>query len=274
MDLEKNKQKAADWFEELRTGICTSFEEIEKSAGSNAKFERKAWDRPGGGGGVTALMRGEIFEKVGVNVSAVSGEFDKKFAKEIPGAEENPNFWASGVSLVAHMKNPHIPAVHMNTRMVVTSRLWFGGGSDLTPTFPYEEDTNDFHNSLKSACDKFDPKYYIDFKKECERYFYLPHRNEQRGVGGIFFDYLNTGNWERDFAFVQEVGKAFLDTYPRIVKRNINKTWTDEQKNHQLHKRGRYVEFNLLHDRGTKFGLMTGGNTEAILMSLPPEVKW
>ena len=274
MTLLKEKQIATQWFTDLRDQLCNAFTTIEQEMGSDATFTKTSWERPGGGGGVTSVMRGRVFEKVGVNFSEVSGKFDAKFAKEIPGAETDPSFWASGISLVAHMNNPHVPAVHMNTRMIVTSKLWFGGGSDLTPTFPYEEDTKDFHAAFKSACDKFDPQYYPNFKEECDRYFYLPHRSEARGVGGIFYDYLNTGNWERDFAFTQEVGKALLEVYPAIVRRNAIKLWTPEEKEKQLVKRGRYVEFNLLYDRGTKFGIMTGGNTEAILMSLPPEVKW
>jgi len=274
MTLLEQKQIAAQWFMDLRDQLCNAFISIEQEMGSDATFARSSWERPGGGGGVTSVMRGKVFEKVGVNFSEVSGKFEKKFAKEIPGAETDPTFWAAGISLVAHMTNPHVPAVHMNTRMIVTSKLWFGGGSDLTPTFPYEEDTKDFHAAFQAACDKFDPQYYNNFKEECDRYFYLPHRSEPRGVGGIFFDYLNTGNWERDFAFVQEVGKALLKVYPALVRRNVAKPWTPEEKEKQLHKRGRYVEFNLLYDRGTKFGIMTGGNTEAILMSLPPEVKW
>jgi coproporphyrinogen III oxidase len=274
MELAAKKEKAATWFEDLRNDICQAFEDIESSVGSAAKFERKAWERPGGGGGITALMRGEVFEKVGVNVSLVSGKFEERFAREIPGAEKDPSFWASGISLVAHMKNPHVPAVHMNTRMIVTSKLWFGGGADLTPTLPYDEDTQDFHQAFAAACNQFNPYYYRKFKEECDRYFFLPHRNEIRGVGGIFYDYVNTGNWEEDFAFTQEVGKALRNVYPRIVMRNMGKPWTESEKEKQLYKRGRYVEFNLLHDRGTKFGLMTGGNTEAILMSLPPEARW
>lgn len=272
--MENKKNIATAWFEEIRNKICSVFEDIEASSGSNARFERKAWERPGGGGGMMAIMRGKVFEKVGVNVSTVSGEFDQRFAKEIPGADENPSFWASGISLVTHMHNPHVPTVHMNTRMIMTSRLWFGGGADLTPTLPYEEDTLDFHNSMKHACDKFDPEYYQNFKEECDNYFYLSHRKEPRGVGGIFYDYMNTGDWEKDFSFTQEVGKSFIDVYPRIVLRNMNKAWSKEEKAKQLEKRGRYVEFNLIYDRGTRFGLMTGGNTEAILMSLPPEATW
>lgn len=274
MDFEQKKIIAKNWFEELRDKICAEFEKIESECGSNAKFQKKPWDRNGGGGGVISLMNGEIFEKVGVNVSTVHGQFDPKFAKEIPGADQDPSFWASGISLVAHMKSPLVPAVHMNTRMIVTSKQWFGGGADLTPTFEFAEDTQDFHEAFKAACDKSDPTYYPKFKEECDKYFYLPHRNEARGIGGIFYDYFNSGNWDNDFEFTKDVGLAFLDIFPKLVRRHYKKEWDNEQKEAQLIKRGRYAEFNLIYDRGTKFGLMTGGNTEAILMSLPPEVKW
>ncbi|MCL4147323.1 UNVERIFIED_CONTAM: hypothetical protein GTU68_014041 [Idotea baltica] len=219
-------------------------------------------------------INGKVFEKGGVNVSTVHGQFSEKFRKEIPGAEEDPNFWASGISLVLHPTSPHVPIVHMNTRMIVTTKLWFGGGADLTPIYPIEEDTKLFHNNLKQACDNHSPDYYPDFKKRCDEYFYLPHRKETRGVGGIFYDYVNTGNWDDDFAFTKDVGSAFLNSYPKIVRKYYKDDWTDEQKNDQLLKRSRYVEFNLLYDRGTKFGLMTDGNTEAILMSMPPMAKW
>lgn len=265
---------AQNWFQELRDNICAEFEKIEAECNSSAKFQRKSWNRDGGGGGVISLMTGEVFEKVGVNVSTVFGKFDPKFAKEIPGADLDPYFWASGISVVAHMKSPLVPAVHMNTRMIVTSKQWFGGGADLTPTFEFAEDTKDFHESFKLACDKSDPNYYPKFKEECDKYFFLPHRNETRGIGGIFYDYLNSGSWENDFKFTQDVGIAFLDIFPKLLRRHYKKDWTPEQKEAQLIKRGRYAEFNLIYDRGTKFGLMTGGNTEGILMSLPPEVKW
>lgn len=277
-NIEFKKQCAADWFRSLRDLICAEFEKIEDELqGSSAKpgrFERKKWEREGGGGGEMSVMHGRVFEKVGVNISTVYGQFSEQFAKEIPGATENPNFFATGVSLVAHMRSPLVPAVHMNTRFIVTSKSWFGGGADLTPMYSDDSDTDTFHAEFKAACDKHNDEYYPKFRKWCDEYFFLKHRNEPRGVGGIFYDYVNTDNFENDFAFTQDVGKAFLKVYPEIVRRHMNKNWTKEQREHQLIKRGRYVEFNLLHDRGTKFGLMTGGNVEAILMSMPPEVKW
>ncbi|MCA8929379.1 MAG: oxygen-dependent coproporphyrinogen oxidase [Alphaproteobacteria bacterium] len=287
---DARKQRASDWFEALRTRICTAFERLEDELADGphrdlppGRFERKPWSRNAvsddpdsgpGGGGIMAVMRGRVFEKVGVNVSTVHGRFSEKFAAEIPGAAENPGFWASGVSLVAHMRSPKVPAVHMNTRHIVTSRAWFGGGADLTPMVPDERDTADFHGALKACCDRFDPAYYPKFKQWADDYFYLPHRGEARGVGGIFYDYLDTGDWEADFAFTRAVGEAFLDIYPQLVRRHMHAPWTAADREHQLVRRGRYVEFNLIHDRGTAFGLKTGGNTEAILMSMPPEAKW
>jgi coproporphyrinogen III oxidase len=280
VDATALRERARGWFESLRDRICVAFEELEddfqgqdSEALPPGRFERTPWDRPEGGGGVMGLMRGRVFEKVGVNVSTVFGDFKPEFAKQIPGAEENPRFWASGISLVAHPRSPHVPPAHMNTRHIQTAKIWFGGGADLNPITPDEEDTAAFHARLKEACDRHDPGYYERFKKWADDYFFLPHRNEHRGVGGIFYDYLDEDP-EAAFAFTRDVGEAFLDVYPKIVRRHMDRPWTKEDRAHQLVRRGRYVEFNLLYDRGTQFGLKTGGNTEAILMSLPPEVAW
>ena len=288
--LEDRKERASAWFGELRDLICARFEALEDALdGVNAerfagtepgRFEGTSWTRPGGdgqeggGGGVMSVMRGRVFEKVGVNVSTVFGAFSDEFRKQIPGAADDGRFWASGISLVAHPQSPLVPAVHVNTRHVVTTKGWFGGGADLTPMVEDETDTRDFHAAMKAACDAHDPEYHPRFKDWCDEYFYLPHRQEPRGIGGIFFDYLDSGDWRADFAFTQDVGRAFLDIYPKIVERHMAEPWTEEQRRHQIVRRGRYAEFNLLYDRGTQFGLKTEGNVEAILMSLPPLAAW
>jgi coproporphyrinogen III oxidase len=275
------QRRAAARFGTLRERICAAFEAVEDDyAGPDAgilppgRFARSDWQRPGGGGGSMALMHGRVFEKVGINLSVVFGEFAPEFRKEIPGAADDPRFWASGVSLVAHMRSPLVPAAHLNTRHIVTAKSWFGGGADLTPIYPDPEAATQFHAALAAACGTYDPDCHARFKAWCDEYFYLPHRSEPRGAGGIFFDNLDSGDWERDFAFVGAVGDAFLAVFPAIVRARMNRAWTAEQRRHQLVRRGRYVEFNLLYDRGTRFGLRTGGNVEAILMSLPPEVAW
>ena len=278
MQLADKKALASNWFAALRDDICAAFEAIEDSVATKQKpggrFERKSWNRDGGGGGEMSLMRGQVFEKVGVNISTVFGSFSDDFKAEIRGAETDGAFWASGISLVAHMQNPHVPAAHMNTRFICTSQNWFGGGGDLTPLLPDAEAGANFHAGLKAACDRHDPDYYAKYKKWCDEYFYLPHRDEPRGAGGIFYDNLNSGDWSADFAFTQDVGRGFRDAYVDIVKSRMNKSWTDAERHQQLVRRGRYVEFNLLYDRGTLFGLKTSGNIEAILMSMPPEVRW
>jgi coproporphyrinogen III oxidase len=263
----RERARAAFW--DLRDRICAAFEALD-----TARFVRTPWDRPGGGGGEISLLKGTVFEKVGVNVSEVHGTFSEEFRGQMPGTQESGDFHACGISLVAHMKSPLVPAVHMNLRRIETGVGWFGGGTDLTPYFPFDDDVRLFHERLKGACDRHDPAYYPRFKAWCDRYFFLPHRDEPRGVGGIFFDNLDSGDPEADFAFVRDVGEAFLATYPEIVARRRHLPYTFAQREHQLVRRGRYVEFNLLYDRGTVFGLKTGGNVEAILMSLPPEVKW
>jgi coproporphyrinogen III oxidase len=272
--------QAAAWFEDLRDRICAAFEALEDAhRGQDSaelppgRFVREAWQRSGGGGGVMSLMRGRVFEKVGVNISTVWGELSTEFAKSVRGAEDDPRFWASGISLVAHLRNPHVPPAHMNTRHIRTRKAWFGGGADLNPIIPIEADTRDFHAALAAACDRFDPTYYDRFKQWADEYFFLPHRGEARGVGGIFYDYLELP-FATGLAFTQAVGEAFLKVYAELVARHMNKPWTSEEREYQLRRRGRYVEFNLLYDRGTQFGLKTGGHTEAILMSLPPVVTW
>lgn len=273
------REQTSAWFSKLRDQICGSFEQIEREYAAakelvGAKFERKIWKRRGGGGGEIAMMRGNVFEKVGVNISTVYGEFSEEFRNQIPGTEIDPKFFATGISVVAHMCSPLVPAVHFNTRYIETAKNWFGGGSDLTPIYIDQKETAKFHAAFKSVCDNYNLDYYPKFKKQCDKYFYLKHRNEPRGAGGIFYDYLNSSDFNDDFAFTQDVGKVFLLVYPTIVRTKMMLPWTAEQRNYQLIRRGRYVEFNLLYDRGTKFGLMTNGNVEAILMSLPPEVRW
>jgi coproporphyrinogen III oxidase len=280
MTNDQQQARASAWFDSLQQRICAAFEAIEdeyavvRPGEAAGRFERIPTTREGGGGGVMAVMRGRVFEKVGVNVTTAWGEFAPEFRDQIPGAANDPRFWVSGISLVAHMASPLVPAVHMNTRHFRTTKRWFGGGADLTPMFPDEADTRDFHAALKAACDNHDPTYHPRFKSWCDEYFFLKHRNEPRGVGGIFYDWLESGDWEKDFAFTRDVGQAFLSIYPEIVRRHMLRPWTEEQRRHQLIRRGRYVEFNLLYDRGTQFGLKTGGNIEAILMSLPPLVMW
>ena len=278
---ETKKDMASAWFRALRDDICALFETIEEEGSASqladqpaGRFERKTWQREGGGGGEISLMKGRIFEKVGVNISVVHGQFAPEFAKSIPGTNEAGDFWAAGISLVAHMQNPHVPAAHMNTRMIATTKSWFGGGGDLTPIFAAPELGAQFHEGLKAACDRHDESYYPAYKKWCDEYFYLPHRDEPRGAGGIFYDQLDTGDWQADFDFTKDVGTSFAQTYGAIVRRQMSQPWNEADRHQQLVKRGRYVEFNLLHDRGTIFGLKTGGNIEAILMSLPPEVRW
>jgi coproporphyrinogen III oxidase len=276
--LDPQQQAARTWFETLRGRICAEFEAIEREAGSDAAFTYISWERTDvsgepGGGGVRGQMTGRVFEKVGVNVSTVGGRFSPEFAPSIPGADEDPRFFATGISLVAHMANPHVPAVHMNTRFLCTTRRWFGGGADLNPAIPYAEDTADFHAALKTACNRHDPEHYGRFAKWAEEYFWLPHRGVARGVGGIFYDRLE-GDFDASFAFTRDVGEAFLQAFPPIVRKRMGMPFNAADLDRLLEFRGRYVEFNLLYDRGTLFGLKTGGNVDAILMSLPPLARW
>jgi len=276
--LDEQQASARSWFEALRDRICASFEAVERDAGSDASFAYTAWNRDDapdakGGGGVQGVMKGKVFEKVGVNVSTVGGEFAPEFAKSINGAEDDPRFFATGISLVAHMANPHVPAVHMNTRFLCTTRRWFGGGADLNPPLPIDEDTRDFHAAMERACAASPSGDYPRFKQWADDYFWIPHRKVHRGVGGIFYDHLE-GDWDADFALTRAVGEAFLDIYPAIVRRRMSTAFTEAEKIAQLVWRGRYAEFNLVYDRGTLFGLKTGGNIDAILMSLPPHAIW
>ncbi len=280
---DAHKKRAQDWFAEVRDNLCARLEALEQTVDVHEQnrdfdpqaFERTHWERPGGGGGTMAVLRdGRVFEKAGVNISTVHGEFSEEFRARVPGAAEDPRFWAAGVSVVIHPRSPKVPIAHMNTRMIVTTEGWFGGGGDLTPVFPDDTETSRFHAAFKDACDQHDPAYYAKYKKWCDEYFFLPHRGEARGVGGIFYDNLWSGDWEQDFFFTQDVGRAFVQVYPDIARDKMNARWSPEDKQAQRVKRGRYVEFNLLYDRGTIFGLKTGGNVEAILMSLPPDVAW
>ena len=274
MDIEIKKDLASNWFKLLQNAICDDISRLEKN---KIKFKSTSWQRSKikdeGGGEYRIIKNGKVFEKVGVNFSKVYGKFPKQFQKNIPGANRDPRFWASGISVVMHMKNPHIPAIHFNTRFICTTQCWFGGGMDVTPSVKDTQERIKFHRTLRSMCDRHNKKYYKKYKKWCDEYFYLPHRNEIRGIGGIFFDYKKN-DFEKDFKFVRDVGVTFQIIFNDIIEKKIRKKWTLKEKETQYIKRGRYAEFNLLYDRGTKFGLQTGGNVEGILMSLPPIAKW
>ncbi len=301
-ELTRRRETSSFWFRMLRDDICDAFEQLEEEAaaiglynGKPGRFKRTHWQREEGGGGEMSLMRGLAFEKVGVNISGVWGTFSEQFRREMPGGEKMPCFFATGISLVAHMANPHVPAVHMNTRFIATGdrpvvaernsvfqeppgepsyKSWFGGGADLTPVFENKEIESQFHGAFRATCGRHTPGDYDKYKKWCDEYFFIKHRGEARGAGGIFYDYLVSEDWEADFAFTQDVGKTFLEIYPELVRQTMQTPWSEEDRQAQRLKRARYVEFNLLYDRGTRFGLMTGGNPEAILMSMPPEAVW
>jgi coproporphyrinogen III oxidase len=280
--LDDRQTAAQSWFRETRDAICAALEKLEDEGtgpGAAGRFQRTAWDRPDaagghGGGGVMSVLKGRVFEKAGVNISTVHGEFSPEFSKQINGAGEDPRFFATGISLVIHPANPHVPAIHLNTRYLVTTKRWFGGGADLNPALPDDVQTAAFHDALKTMCDRHDPAHYPAYKKWADEYFWVPHRNRHRGVGGIFFDHLDSGDWDKDFAFTRDVGSTFVELYPRLVREKMHLPFTDEERLAQLRYRGVYAEFNLVYDRGTTFGLKTGGNVDAILMSLPPEARW
>jgi len=285
LDLSERQEIARAWFETFRDNLCQTLEALEDDvspdlyAGPAGRFERTPWSRESGGGGVASMLRGRLFEKAGVHVSTVWGEFTPDFAKHIPGAEHDPRFHATGVSVIIHPRNPHVPTAHMNTRLISTSKSWFGGGGDLTPVLDAQrtQDNPDavaFHRAMQGACDAHDPAWYAKYKAWCDEYFFLPHRNEPRGIGGIFYDHHDSGDFARDLGFTRDVGMAFLNGYAAIVRGRMNQPWTPAEREEQLIRRGRYVEFNLLYDRGTTFGLKTGGNVDSILSSMPPEVKW